>query len=264
MWGWARRGDDRRAGAPKTKMKTIVLRHEAAKRTARPLTILMAAVSLILLIATANVATLLSSRAAARQREIGLRTALGATNGRVLRQLLTESVALALLGAVAGIGLAVLAVRAFTHSSLVSLPRIAEVSVDGRVLAVTLAVSVLSGILFGLLPALHGVRTQSSSDLNAGQREFRIGRAPGQQCARRCAAHAVGRSARRRRLGLKSQRLAHRHGFRVEGVIDRASASGALQQRDRDAVRQHVARAGSSGPRSEIRGARLVLTVRGK
>jgi putative ABC transport system permease protein len=177
MWGWARRRADV-IGAPssapeKTKMKTIVTPlHEAVTgRTARPLTVLMAAVSLILLIATANVATLLSSRAAARQREIGLRTALGASSGRVLRQLLTESVALALLGAVAGIALAVTAVRAFTHSSLVSLPRIGEVGVDGRVLAVTLAVSVLSGILFGLLPALHGVRTQSSSDLNAGQRE---------------------------------------------------------------------------------------------
>ncbi|MEP6495296.1 MAG: ABC transporter permease [bacterium] len=177
MWNWARREPEligAGSSAPeKTRMKTIVTPlHEAITgRTARPLTVLMAAVSLILLIATANVATLLSSRAAARQREIGLRTALGATSGRVLRQLLTESVALALLGAVVGTGLAVMAVRVFVRSALVTLPRLAEVTVDGRVLTVTLAVSVLSGILFGLLPALHGVRSQGTSDLNAGQRE---------------------------------------------------------------------------------------------
>jgi predicted permease len=139
-------------------------------RSARPLTVLLAAVGLILLIATANVATLLSGRAAARQREITLRAALGASRKRVLRQLLTESVALALLGAVAGVILALVAVRLFTHSSLATLPRIDAVTVDGRVLAFTLVVSVASGLLFGLLPALHAGRTQLAADLMAGQR----------------------------------------------------------------------------------------------
>ncbi|HEY9227626.1 MAG TPA: FtsX-like permease family protein, partial [Gemmatimonadaceae bacterium] len=100
-----------------------------------------------------------------------LRAALGATSRRVFRQLLTESVTLALLGAAAGIGFAYFAVRAFTRSSLVTLPRIEEVTVDGRVLAITLAVSVVSGILFGLLPALHGVRARLTSDATAGTRE---------------------------------------------------------------------------------------------
>ena len=177
MWDWARREPDLIGVASidpaKTKMRTIVTPlHEAVTgRSARPLTVLLAAVGLILLIATANVATLLSSRAAARQREIGVRTALGATRGRVLRQLLTESVALALLGAAVGVALAVASVRAFTHSSLASLPRIDEVHVDGRVLAFTLGVSVVSGVLFGLLPALHGARSRLTSDLTAGQRE---------------------------------------------------------------------------------------------
>src|SRR6185295_19296454 len=126
---------------------------------------------LILLIATANVATLLSGRATARQREITLRAALGASGKRVIRQLLTESVALALLGAVAGVGLAILAVRLFTHSTLATLPRINEVVVDGRVLAFTLAVSIASGLLFGLLPAIHAGRARLTSDLTAGQRE---------------------------------------------------------------------------------------------
>ena len=154
-------------------MATIVtpLQEAMTRRTARPLMVLMAAVGLILLIAVANVATLLSSRAIVRQREIGLRAALGATSGRVTRQLLTESVALALLGAVVGVALAFGAVRAFTHSRLVVLPRLHEVHVDGRVLAVTLAISVISGVLFGLLPAIHGTRTRLAGDLTTGARE---------------------------------------------------------------------------------------------
>lgn len=176
MWDWARQNQNA-ADAPtdpsKTHMKTIVrpLREVFTSGSARPLTVLLAAVALILLIATANVATLLSGRAAARQREINLRAALGATGGRVMRQLLTESVALALLGAVVGVSLAVVAVRVFTHSNLATLPRIDEVGVDLRVLAFTLTVSVVSGVLFGLLPAIHATRSRLTSDLTTGQRE---------------------------------------------------------------------------------------------
>jgi predicted permease len=175
MWDWAREQSVVNASVDpsKTRMKTIVrpLREAITGSSARPLTVLLAAVALILLIATANVATLLSGRATARHREISLRAALGASRSRVLRQLLTESVALALLGAVVGVVLAVVAVRSFTHSSLATLPRIDEVGVDGRVLAVTLVVSVASGLLFGLLPALHAGRARLTSDLTAGQRE---------------------------------------------------------------------------------------------
>jgi predicted permease len=172
MWDWAR-NTGRVTDPSKTRMKTIVrpMQEAMTTRSARPLTVLFAAVGLILLIATANVATLLSGRAAARQREINLRAALGATGGRVARQLLTESVALALLGAVVGVSLAVGAVRLFTHSSLATLPRIHEVSVDGRVLAFTVVVSVACGVLFGLLPAFHAARSRLAADLTAGQRE---------------------------------------------------------------------------------------------
>ena len=175
MWDWAREQNSTQSSVDpsKTRMKTIVrpLQESYTRGSARPLTVLFAAVVLILLIATANVATLLSGRAAARQREITLRAALGASGKRVARQLLTESVALALLGAVVGVALALVGVRLFTHSSLATLPRIDEVTVDGRVLAFTLAVSVASGLLFGLLPAIHAVRGRLSSDLTAGQRE---------------------------------------------------------------------------------------------
>jgi putative ABC transport system permease protein len=175
MWDWARQQNAANSSVDpsKTRMKTIVrpLQEVFTRGTARPLTVLFAAVTLILLIATANVATLLSGRATARQREITLRAALGASGTRVLRQLLTESVALALLGAVTGVALAIVAVRLFTHSKLATLPRIDEVAVDGRVLAFTLVVSLVSGLLFGLLPALHARRARLTSDLAAGQRE---------------------------------------------------------------------------------------------
>jgi predicted permease len=174
MWDWARQNATSGSVDPsQTKMKTIVrpLQEAITNRSARPLTVLLGAVSLILLIATANVATLLSSRAAARQREMSLRTALGASSGRVVRQLLTESATLALLGGVLGVALAVGSIRVFTHSRLATLPRIEEVGVDGRVLAFTLVVSMTSGLLFGLLPALHATRVRKTAALTAGQRE---------------------------------------------------------------------------------------------
>lgn len=174
MWDWARRGAVKVSGDPaKTRMKTIVtpLRDAVAGSTAQPLKVLLGAVSLILLIAIVNVATLLSVRAAARQREIGVRSALGASRTRVVRQLLTESVALALLGAAVGTALAVVAVRAFTHSSLATLPRLDEIVVDRRILAFTLVASVVSGVLFGLLPAVHAAHVQLTRSLAGGSRE---------------------------------------------------------------------------------------------
>lgn len=174
MWDWARANPGEKNVDPsKTRMKTIVrpLQEVITAGSARPLTVLLAAVALILLIATANVATLLFGRAATRNREISLRVALGATGSRVVRQLLTESVALALLGAVAGVSLAFTAVRVFTHSSLATLPRIREVGVDWRVLAFALVVSVASGLLFGLFPAIHARRARLTAELAAGQRE---------------------------------------------------------------------------------------------
>jgi predicted permease len=177
MWDWARREPDLMGltsiQPEHTRMETkvVALQQAMVGDTQRPLVVLLASVGLMLLIAVANVATLLSSRAAVRQRESGLRTALGATRTRVTRQLLTESVALAVGGAIIGVALAFIAIRAFTHSGLVALPRLGEVHVDARVLAVTVVVTLTSGVLFGLLPALHGLRGRPAADLTSGARE---------------------------------------------------------------------------------------------
>ncbi len=133
------------------------------------LQILMAAVTLVLLIACANVTSLVLSRSAARQREFALRTALGAARGRIVRQVLTESVVLALAGGALGVGIAVAGVRILVTLQR-GAPRVADSHVNTPVLLFALGVSLLTGLLFGLAPALQSGSAQLVSALKEGGR----------------------------------------------------------------------------------------------
>ena len=149
---------------------TVVPLKEYLVGQARPYLLMLAgAALLVLLIAIANVASLTLARAAERQKEIALRTALGASKSRVVRQLLTESLILSFVGGLAGVTLAVWCTGFLTAIAPGDLPRLQSAYVDGRVLLFALAISVISGILLGLIPAWRSANTNLQTHLKEGE-----------------------------------------------------------------------------------------------
>ena len=146
------------------------------------LLVLLGAVAIVLLIACANVANLLLARATARQKEIAVRTALGASRLRIIRQLLTESLLLSIIGGVFGFGLSVWLTRLLVAVSPANSPRFEEIGIDSRVFLFTLGITLLTGLVFGVAPALQTSRLDLNENLKesgrrgaGGERHNRLG-----------------------------------------------------------------------------------------
>jgi putative ABC transport system permease protein len=138
----------------------------------RPLLVIMGAVAFVLLIACANVANLFLVRASGRESEMAVRTALGAGRSRLVRQLVTESVLLSLLGGIAGLVLASWGMKVLLRLAPPNLPRVSEATIDATALVITLVVALVTGLVFGLLPALQ-IGGDVASALRAGSRGTR-------------------------------------------------------------------------------------------
>ena len=158
------------AYGPEFDLRVVSARDQVSGDVRPALLVMLGAVVLVLLVACANVANLLLARAEARHRELAIRSALGAGRTRIVRQLLAESLLLATAGAALGLALAAAGLRALIAFSPPNVPRLDAIGMDGRVVAFTAAIAVLTSLVFGLVPALQASGTTTQEMLNEGGR----------------------------------------------------------------------------------------------
>ncbi|HEY6292411.1 MAG TPA: ABC transporter permease [Terriglobia bacterium] len=151
-------------------MTVVALQDQVVGDVRRALLVLLGSVGLVLLIACFNVANLLLTRAAGREKEIAIRTALGASGPRIVRQLLTESILLGVMGGAAGLVIAKWALYMVRTLNPGNIPRLEDIAINGAVLAFTLGISVGTGVLFGLAPAWRALRIDLNTSLKSGGR----------------------------------------------------------------------------------------------
>jgi len=166
----ARRIRESKHRDPTFTISVVPLLEQVVGNVRRAVLVLFGSVALVLLIACANVANLLLSRATARQKEVAIRTALGASWSRVMRQLLSESLLLGIAGGIAGLGIAFLSLWLVRTINPGNIPRLEFIRIDGSVLAFTFAAAAFTGLLFGLAPAIRSLHMDLNSPLKTGGR----------------------------------------------------------------------------------------------
>ncbi len=242
---------------------TVVPLHEAMVGEVKTsLLVLLGAVAFILLIACANLANLLLARGMVREQELAVRAALGASPGRLARQLITESMLLALGGGLLGLVVAVLGTEGLVHLSSGRLPRASEVRLDGAVLAFTLGLSAFTGLLFGLLPALRAtapslqplLKGSSPGQGAGGGRRLRSGLVVAEVALAVVLASGAGLAARSLEHLLSTDM-----GFEPKGVAVVGFSIGSAHRQDRREYYQRVLEAVRAVPGVESVGAAKTL-----
>src|SRR6266851_4286375 len=151
-------------------VEAVPLQQSLVGKVRPMLVVLMAAVVLIVLVVSLNIGSLLLARASGRQQEMAVRAAMGASGGRMIRQMLTESLLLAFIGGIAGLTTAAITLKALLRFVPANLPRLGEVNIDWRVLGFALLISLATGLLFGLAPAIHSSKAGLASTMREGSR----------------------------------------------------------------------------------------------